>query len=574
MAVSKKTIEEVRQKVNILEIISPHVRGLKKSGRNWLALCPFHQEKTPSFSINQEKGFYHCFGCGEGGDVFSFLMAVKNYTLEEAVRELAARVGVVVEEAGPSDQARMLVYKILAEANRFYHQYLQERPEAEFVRQYLKKRGVDEETREKFQLGFCPDGNEFIRYALNHGYTAENLLASGVAGRTGSGNLYEYMRARLVFPIFSISTKVVAFGGRAMREDQEPKYLNTPETIAFVKGNNLYGIDRAVDFWRKNRRAILVEGYFDVIIAHRYGLGEVVAPLGTALTSNQARQLERYVDEIILLFDSDEAGNKAALRSVETLLGSEVVVKISSLPAAMDIDDYLLQFGRDNLEKILKDNKSFVEFKTELLLQGRTGLTPEEKSRVVRELIGDIQRIVNQVYQQEMIRYLAFRLDIPEDVLRREMQRTRRDKFLPEQSGNGAIPPSFGLSVLDAEELLLRLVFFHPEFLAQVPENLFTQPRCQIVLRALGRNIFSVEDICQQLPEADRGWFRSLVSFGEEEMVAEKFEQLIYDLQMRQARERLARITPEINSMLDGIIPLDENKIEEYNNLLKLIKGK
>ena len=358
-------LDEIRSAIDIVDLVGRHL-NLKKAGANWKGLCPFHAEKTPSFMVNPAKGIFHCFGCGVGGDAFGFLMRQDRVTFPEAVRALAKTAGVALPEdprqAAPGDGKREELYRAMDLASRFYAEALW-RPGAERPRKYLQSRGIDPEVARRFTLGYAPDAWDALGEFLKSQHVADEVLVQAglvVPRQTGSG-FYDRFRGRLLFAIRDLQGRVVAFGGRAFG-DEQPKYLNSPETPLYTKGNLLYAADAARESIRTKNRALLVEGYVDCLMAHQHGFTETVAALGTAFTGAQLGLLRRYCDEVITFFDADAAGQKAAERAEELLEPTAggmawgvnrsgefatpaLRVKVALLPAGHDPDTFLRTEG-------------------------------------------------------------------------------------------------------------------------------------------------------------------------------------------------------------------------------------
>jgi len=353
-------IQQVRDRVDLVDLIGRFV-SLKPAGRNHKGLCPFHGEKTPSFVVTPDRGTYKCFGCGEGGNAFGFLMAMENLTFPEAVRQLAGQHGIEVPESGGGDGSiSESVRQANAVAQECYRRALGEPGNA--GRRYLESRGIDAAIIDRFEMGFAPDRWETVADALR----AERI--SGEVGekagllKTGrSGGYYDMLRGRVTFPIKDVRGRVIGFGGRAVGADQQPKYLNSPESPVFQKRRSFFGMPAALEPMRREGRAVVVEGYFDLVALERAGIGGVVATCGTALTDEHARELRRRTRNVVLLFDGDEAGQKAMERSLEVLLPEDLRVQAAVLPAGQDPDDFLGEHGVEALRQLVADAPSALD---------------------------------------------------------------------------------------------------------------------------------------------------------------------------------------------------------------------
>ncbi|MEK7766531.1 MAG: DNA primase [bacterium] len=344
-------LDRIRAAVDIAEVVGEHVALRKAGGNSLKGLCPFHQEKTPSFNVNTGMQIFKCFGCGAAGSAFTFLMKIENIPFPEAVRRLAERVRIPLPQAdSPVDQERNRLLQACETATTLYARSLKTAPEAARARAYLAERTLASETIERFRLGYAA-GRELAAAKLHPALLAK----AGLAGASPDGGQHDRMRGRLVIPITDETGRVVGFGGRALDEHLQPKYLNTPETPLFKKSSCLYGLAFAKDAIRKAGRAVLVEGYFDAIAAHAHGVAEVVAVLGTSLTDPQLRLLKRFAPKLVIVYDEDMGGNEAALRGLDLATEAGFEVRIARLPGATDPDEFLAAHGPDGFRRVLED---------------------------------------------------------------------------------------------------------------------------------------------------------------------------------------------------------------------------
>jgi DNA primase len=350
-----ETIDTVRQRVNIVDVISHHLT-LKKAGRNYRALCPFHHEKTPSFMVNEEKQIFHCFGCGTGGDVFTFLMRYENLTFYEALTELAGQVGVTIPKGGPSaetDRKTELFFHINDLAADYFHANLVRKSVGQPARDYLKERGIHQATIQKYRLGYAPPGWTNLASHLRQKSIDLNMAqAVGLVIPRRQQGWYDQFRNRVIFPIMNTRGRTVGFGGRAI-DDAMPKYLNSPESSIYKKGHSIYGIEVAGQEIRQKDLALVVEGNFDLLSLHQNGFRNAVAPLGTALTPDQVRIMKRYTRNFVILFDSDEAGMKATFRAFDAFMAEEIHPKTVRLPEGHDPDSYVRKAGAEAFARML-----------------------------------------------------------------------------------------------------------------------------------------------------------------------------------------------------------------------------
>jgi DNA primase len=427
--ISREKIKDIQNASDILEVVSERV-ALKKAGKNWLGLCPFHTEKTPSFTVSPEKKIYHCFGCGAGGDVFRFLMTLDGLTFPEAVRLLAARHGIDLPDESAhrgstkvSEKDRLL--QINAEAMRFYQRQLLEADSGKRAKAYLIQRGMSRKIIDAFCLGYAPDSwDSLIRHFQSTQIDSQWLEQAGLAvPRKKGGGHYDRFRNRIMFPIFDLYGKVIAFGGRVL-DDALPKYLNSSETPIYQKSKSLYGIQGARATCRQTASVFIVEGYFDLLTLHQHGIENAVATLGTALTADHVKQLRADVGEsghVVLVYDSDEAGIKAAQRSIAVFREGFLAAKIVVLPSGYDPDSYLMEKGPDAFLKTTRQALGVMPFLMERAV-AKYGLEPEGKVRIMNEMQTTVAAVGDPVERTLYIQQLAERLQIDESIVLQRIQ--------------------------------------------------------------------------------------------------------------------------------------------------------
>ena len=473
-----ETLDAIRARLDIEELVREYVPDLKRAGRNIKGRCPFHQERTPSFIVSPERQSFHCFGCGEGGDPFAFLMKLENLSFMEAVEKLAERTGVKIEKSaealGPAEREKLKMREALEFASDFYHGLLKG-AQGGAGRHYLEQRGLTAATIDAFKLGFAPPRAGLVESAARKGFAPELLVKAGLAAPREGGGFRDYFFNRALYPIRDARGSFVGFGARTLG-DAQPKYLNSPDSAAFSKGKILYGLFHGLAEVRKARRALLMEGYMDVIAAHQYGLKIACAPLGTAVTVEQATLLKRYVSEVTVVFDSDNAGLAAAVRGTEILLAQGLSVRIASVPEGKDPDEHLRNFGVESFNACLDKAVDLPEFQTELALKKFEGpLRPEQKSEVARQVLATIEKCPDEVLKSEWVRRLANRLGINEEALRRQSdkgassaQEAARSRHRPQ-----AAKPVKAGPLSAKEEHVLVLLLKHPELAALVQDDDF-----------------------------------------------------------------------------------------------------
>lgn len=433
MYYSEDVLRQVRESNDIVSVISDYVT-LTKKGSNYFGLCPFHGEKTPSFSVNEKDQFFHCFGCHAGGNVITFVMKMENLDFVESVKLLADRAHITLPEAEATEEEKKRAYRkqrmfeAAAETARYYYYHLTRTPAGGGALSYLEKRGVTKEFRQKFGLGYSPVSRGGLAAHLkSKGYQEEDLLAAGLLfGKPG--NTYDRFFNRLMFPIFDVQGRVIAFGGRVMGQG-EPKYLNSSDSEIFNKRRNLYGLSLA----KRSRRKFLmmVEGYMDVLSLHQAGFDNAVASLGTALTPEQASLMKRYTDQVILCYDSDSAGTNAARRAIPILQRAGLEVKVMQVPGAKDPDEYIRSSGAEAFEKVIASAMDPIDFEM-MVLQRENGSQVEGQIRTIHDMARRLAQIDNDLDRELHIRDVAQKMKTSEKSLTQEVEEIRQKTGLLE----------------------------------------------------------------------------------------------------------------------------------------------
>ncbi len=504
--IPEETIETIRDRVDIVDIVGRHVT-LKRAGRTFKGLCPFHQEKTPSFVVSPDRGTFHCFGCGEGGNAFGFLMQHENLTFPEAVRSLAADVGVEVPETG-GGPGRGVVDEVVAanrEAFAFYRSALMS-PEGEAARRYLAGRGFDAETAERFGVGFAPDRWDGLVGALRKaGIAPEAGEKAGLLRERDRGGHYDLLRGRVIFPIKDVRDRVVAFGGRALGADQEPKYLNTPESPVFRKRESFYGFPQALEAIRRSDRVVVSEGYFDQIALARAGVEEAVATCGTALTEEHARNLRRRAKHVVLLFDGDGAGQRAMLKALEILLPHGLRVSAAALPEGQDPDDVLANQGADALRATVDDARPALDLAIAHAVAAGCS-TPWERADAVGAVTPLLARVQDPVERGEFTRRLALAAGTDAADVDAAVRRSVRGDSEPEP--DEYVPREAGPEERHYVDIL-RILLDHPESRADLDADELVHGAPDPVWAVLAREIHGlgggdVSGLTDRLDEAPR----------------------------------------------------------------------
>lgn len=450
--INKATIQRINDEARVEDVVGEFVT-LKRRGSNLLGLCPFHNEKTPSFNVNPARNIYKCFGCGKAGGPIQFLIDYQQLSYPDALRYLAKKYNIEIEEEYTSDEDKQreieqhnLVESIHianATAQKFYTDYMRHNEEGRVGLAYFKERGFLTNTIEKFQLGFAPDkGDSFTKYALNNGYQLDVLKKAGLTSPK-EGSTYDFFRNRVMFPIHNMTGKVVGFGGRIMVKDEKaPKYVNTPESEVYQKSKILYGAYFAKNEIRKKDECLLVEGYTDVISLHQAGIENAVASSGTALTVEQIRLVRRITPNITMLYDGDAAGIKAALRGTELILEEGMNVRVVVLPDSEDPDSFVRKMGADELATFIKENrKDLILFKTSLLA-GEAKKDPIKKAELIRDILDSIAKIPDAIQRSVYTKECSSMFDMSEQVLITEVNKIRHKKAKDQQKASERdVPP-------------------------------------------------------------------------------------------------------------------------------------
>ena len=419
-----QVLREIESRIGILDVVGETVQLTRKGNRYW-GVCPFHEEKTGSFCVTPEKNMFYCFGCHAGGDIFSFVMKRDGLDFKEALEMLAARAGIkLVSTSGSRDQEqRKKVIEVNRAAAEFYHQILLSR-QGGVVQKYLENRGIKQETILAYKLGYAPEQwNRLEEYLLKKGFSQEYVKLSGLIKRNENRNsYYDLFRNRLMFPIFQYNGDILGFGGRVL-DDTLPKYINTPETELYSKRQVLYGLYQARQAIRSNNEAVLLEGYMDCIKLQQAGISNCVASLGTALTPEQARLLCRYTENVLILYDGDEAGQRETLRAIDVLAEEALKVQVVTLPAGKDPDDFLEINGKEEFLQYIQNNKlSHIEFKINRYLKEEKTINLEVKVKIINALKKDINNLKSPIEKDYYVKVLAQKMLMEPNLIYRELQ--------------------------------------------------------------------------------------------------------------------------------------------------------
>lgn len=563
MAEAGSFAELVKQQADIVRVVGEYVR-LKKTGKDFSGLCPFHQEKTPSFTVSPLKQIFYCFGCGKGGDVFNFVMDIEKSAFPEAVRTVAEKCGIAIprpRERSPEErqetQQRATLVEMHREAQTFFTKQISGTLEGKAARAYLEDRGLDNKTIDRFGIGYAPsDGDALLRF-LKQKYPEKLLVESGLISRgEQGGRLFDRFRRRIMFPIANDSGKIVAFGARALGDDQ-PKYLNSPETPIYSKSNVLYHIDRAKEALRRSDYAVLVEGYMDAIAVARAGISNVVATCGTSLAEPQIKLLSRFTKRVIVNYDPDNAGQAATERSVSLLLEQDFEVRVLALPSVgdkkADPDLFIREKGVEEYTKLLKDAPPYVDY---LIARARKMdlTTGEGKRRAVNFLLPYVQKIPNAILRSEWATRIAQQLRLDEPVLRAALskaaaQRHSELKIQPELVGRSAKPVERRLIRMLAEAEGFRRELAQQLQAAQLHHGLETEKVFSALIAAgLSDEPVEATEVAGRLEERDRRMLFEILFEEASEPTWEEAVSCVEALQHRQAERELADVQRSIEA--------------------------
>ena len=558
MTEAGSTAERVKQQADIVRVVGEYVR-LKKTGKDFSGLCPFHQEKTPSFTVSPIKQIFYCFGCGKGGDIFNFVMEMERCEFPDAMRLVAEKCGISIPKAKPSSPAeraqssvRTTLVEMHREAQTFFVKQLQGTAEGKLARAYLEDRGLEKATIERFGMGYAPSGGDVLLRHLKGKYTEKLLAESGLVSRGEGGRLFDRFRRRITFPIANESGKIVAFGCRALGDDQ-PKYLNSPETPIYSKSNVLYHLDRAKEALRRSDFAVLVEGYLDAIAVARAGISNVVASCGTSLAEPQIKLLGRFTKRVIVNYDPDTAGQAATERSIAILLEQDFEVRVLALPGKADPDKFIREQGADAYVKLLKESPPYVDY---LIARARQMdmTTAEGKLRAVNFLLPYVQKIPNRILRSEWATRIAQQLRLDEPVLRAALSKAATErrgevKTKPELVGRAAKP---------VERRLIRMLAEGEGFRSELAQQLqqgqlylgLETERIFVALIAAGLSGQAVQatEVAAALEERDRRLLYEILFEETNALTWEEAESCVDALRHRQAEKQLADVQRSIEA--------------------------
>lgn len=580
--IKQESIREVLDKNDIIDVIGEYVK-ISKRGKNFLALCPFHHEKTPSFTVSQEKQLWHCFGCGAGGTLLDFIMKIDNSSFTEAVQKLGDRAGVKIERDSGREPAGGFarLNQVLAAACEFYKDHLRG-PHGAAARDYLiKKRGLTPETIDRFSLGLAPaDGGSLFQFLGEKGFSPAAQEEAGlIIRRENEASYYDRFRNRIIFPIFDPAGRPVSFGGRIWEAEGQPKYLNGPETPAYSKSKNLYGLNLAKDAVKKENFILIVEGYLDCIACSQAGIANTAAPLGTAFTLEQAKLISRFTSEVIVAFDEDAAGQTATWRGLEILRQIDLFPKVARLSGGKDPDEIIKNQGLDFFKKIIKEAQPWLDFALDKLIGRGDASSPEGKAKIAKAVFDFLAVEPNHILRSEYVKKLAKRLAIPENTLQSQYEDQQKKAKQPAALGRQPRPPKTPARLERAEQTLLLLAASRQAFRTDLstwsgPSEIFgpiLREIYKVITEAAGEEDNISQRVLDQLsPEAKKKFLE--ISLGE--VIANEAKtfadclRVLEQSRLEKAREdlKVQLLAAEKNGRPDLVKDLSRKMMELYQS--------
>ena len=581
MRYSDEILEEIKQSNDIVEVISQYVH-LKRSGRNYFGLCPFHNEKTPSFSVSPDKQIFHCFGCGVGGNVISFISKIEGIGFKEAIESLAEKANITLPTTmnnidSKKEELKAKVYKVNSFAAEYYYQRLF-KPESKIGQEYIKKRNINKQTIDNFKIGFSGKFNELYKALAGQGFGEEEILESGLVNKNENGSYIDRYRNRLMIPILDERNRVIAFGGRVL-DDSKPKYINSPENIVYSKGKNLFGLNVAKK--GDTKKLLIVEGYMDVISLHQRGITNVVAALGTALTTQQGWLLRKNTQQVILGFDADEAGQAAIVRAMEIMQNMGCDIRVLKMQGAKDPDEFIVKYGTARFQKLLDNSISLLEFKIDMLQKQLNLENAGDKIKFLNEIAKLLSKIDNTMEREIYIEKISKGYNISKEAIYAQVNKLH-------YASNKAIKKNtkeikeISTEIRKREDTIISILINEPEiylelkdyikiedFKDETNKEILKQIYCELEKGSLNTNLLldHMEEKCQN----------HLTEIMSEDYGISDNKKAIQDILQKYKREKLEK-------RRDELLLLEENETDkerkkelgkELNDIiLKLVKIK
>jgi len=572
---SSPVIELIREKLDIVEVVREYVPSLKRAGRNYKANCPFHNEKTPSFTVNPDKKIFFCFGCSTGGDIFKFVMDIEGLTFPEAARKLALKAGVEFGDErshtiSPEDRERLELKKIMTAAAAFYHKELFS-PSGEKARLYLGERRLSKATVERFELGWAPAGGSALMDELKRaGWSFDLAQKAGLVTEREGGRVADTFRGRIMFPIRNQAGDTIAFGGRVLDPEGIPKYLNSPETPLFSKRKTLYGLHEALPQIRRTGQLLLLEGYMDVIGAHQHGVDWAVAPLGTNLTLEHSGIIRRYAKDTVVMFDGDRAGIQASVKAAETFMEAGLYVRLADLGCTLDPDEYLNEHGRAEFEKRLAEAADPLDFRMNLFFKNKPNPTAQEKAQAIAVLLETVARQSDEILKSEWVKSLSNRFGVEQASVLKQLGKAAL--ALPRETRRQAAPPA-GAQMPDLERGYIQLMLRDPALIEQSaalePET-FSSPLARRLFTALislpaESRAKAANALSAQLPEDAP----LIMELAVAELAGEVTNAAGAAVEIRKLRNKA--LQRRLNELRSG--PMTPEQLQEYSRLQSELKS-
>jgi len=584
---SSDLLEEIRNRCDIVNIISEYVH-LKPAGKGFRGLCPFHEEKTPSFMVSPEKQLFHCFGCGEGGNVYNFIMKYEKVSFFEAVKVLAKKSGVSLPANEEKENILYRKKERLSKLNNlvanYYREGLFRTPQGGKILNYLEKRGINDNTIEKYRLGYAPMGWDVLTNFLKEkSYSYEELIKSGLTKRSKTeGKFLDYFRDRIIFPIFDLPGRIVGFGGRVL-DDSLPKYINSPETLIYNKGSNLYSLNFAKEDIRKKNSAIIVEGYTDVLITQQYGFNNVVASLGTALTIKQIELIKRFTDTVLIAYDADSAGNMATLRSLDLLVKSGLEVKVIDLPPSFDPADFLIKKEKKAFQNLIDSSLSLIDYKLKLLYSQNSIKTIEGKAKIIKGIMPTLSVMGDENELRAQIVKISEELKLAEEAIRIDLVKYKKGlkEFVP-----SFINPDSEPGNVKAEKILIGCMLEDEEIAQNILKKLKVEDFSVLLHRQIVAVIIKIlkddkkidsQKVIEYLDNDKAAKLISKILMEEiitlDEKIISGYIDTINNFKLVQERKNLEEKAKMLDEKIKKSEKLEENDLKELRKIVQQLKS-
>ncbi|HZK10841.1 MAG TPA: DNA primase [Atribacterota bacterium] len=587
MRFSSDLLEEIRNRCDIVDVISEYVH-LKPAGKGFKGLCPFHGEKTPSFMVSPEKQLFHCFGCGEGGNVFNFLMKYEKFSFFEAAKMLAKKSGVSLpvdeEKENFLDREKERLYKLNNLVANYYRECLFRTNQGKKVINYFKKRGINDTSVEKYRLGYAPpDWDALTNFLKKKEYSYEELIKARIVNKSKiEGKYIDYFRDRIIFPIFNLSGRVIGFGGRVL-DDSLPKYINSPETLVYNKGSNLYSLNFAKEDIRKKNYVIIVEGYTDVLITQQYEFNNVAASLGTALTTKQIDLVKRFTDTVLIAYDADSAGNMATIRSLDLIIKAGLDVKVIDLPQGYDPADFLIKKGKTAFQNLIDGSLSLIDYKLKLLYSKNNIKTIEGKVKVIKGIIPTLSIIGNEVELRAQIKKISEELKLSEEAILIELKKYTRGSI---DSSNNFIKPNSESGNIKAEKILIGCMLENQQIAQNILKKLKSEDFSVLMHRQIvvaieiilkDDRIVNSQTIIDYLADDEVAKLISKILIEEsitfDEKIISGYIDTMNNVKLIQERKNLEKRAKMLDEKIKKSEKIEEEDLKKLREIVRELKG-